>query len=387
MMRFTINISFLRKSFIKKGLFVYLALTIFEAFLNYSEFGSLLKYYSLFLLYTWFLITIKERRRIKLGNVFILLVLWLAIGMLSLIRSSNYDLGQYYLLAIGNMVLIILMVNNIKWDVNDIEWFSLFYKISALVFAILMIRNRELYHGRGIRYTLSLNDSEMDPNNIAGLLIPGALMALHTLLSRHRMRLLILIFNLSSLVLILVAIFMSGSRGGVLGLSTGMIVYLVFWIFKNKKGNVFVRIFFVGLLLLLLAFSILFQVDQTLLKRLMPSTFETGGGSGRLFLWDIALSFWGENPILGIGLGGFSGITGKTVHNTYLLVLVEMGVLGFLCWFSALIYLLIHLWKKKNYFMLSMLLSMMVVIFFLDAYQKKFMWNVLILSVISSEID
>lgn len=52
------------------------------------------------------------------------------------------------------------------------------------------------------------------------------------------------------------------------------------------------------------------------------------GGSGRLALWSQALDLWLDSPVVGIGLMGFQARTGLAVHNSYLSVLVDTGVIG-----------------------------------------------------------
>jgi O-antigen ligase len=83
--------------------------------------------------------------------------------------------------------------------------------------------------------------------------------------------------------------------------------------------------------------------------------FDTGGGSGRTDLWSVALAITENHPLAGIGAGNFTLVepsyafgdrnlprfdlvvdTPLVVHNTYLNVLVELGVVGFIL-FGALI--------------------------------------------------
>ncbi len=379
------TISIFRKPVIKLGLYIYLSLTIFERFLNREPFGSLIKIYGLTLLFFWFLDALRQRKPLKFGRIVIGFMLWLSVVVLSLLWTPAFSLGRYYVLAIGNMVMIILMVYNIDWNPDDVEWFMLLYKVSTLVFAILMIRNANFYHGKGIRYTLAFGDSEIDPNNIAGLLIPGLIIALHSLLGQKNGKLLRTLFDLFTIALVLIAIFMGGSRGGILGLFVGISVYFTFWVLKTNSGSLLAKSIMAVFLLTLMAFLITSQVDEELLQRIMPSTYLADRGANRLDTWIRAIQVWSQKPILGCGIGGFAGITGKGVHNTYLLVLTEQGLIGFICWFSALLSVVVNAWKKRDYLILSLVLSMMVIIFFLDAYQKKFMWNVLLIAAVKSK--
>lgn len=53
-----------------------------------------------------------------------------------------------------------------------------------------------------------------------------------------------------------------------------------------------------------------------------------GGGSGRIGLWAGAIELWFESPTWGQGLGSFVQVFGLAVHNTYLQLLTELGLIG-----------------------------------------------------------
>lgn len=59
----------------------------------------------------------------------------------------------------------------------------------------------------------------------------------------------------------------------------------------------------------------------------------------RFTLWREAVSLWREHPILGIGPGRFLGETGHVVHNTYLGILVELGIVGLMLFVSCILYI------------------------------------------------
>ena len=53
------------------------------------------------------------------------------------------------------------------------------------------------------------------------------------------------------------------------------------------------------------------------------------GGSGRLYFWREAISDWMDSVIIGKGLRAFVALTEYEVHNTYLELLVDTGLVGF----------------------------------------------------------
>ena len=71
---------------------------------------------------------------------------------------------------------------------------------------------------------------------------------------------------------------------------------------------------------------------------------ETGEISGRGDLWRAAIEIWLNSPlnsIIGIGIGGFGMEVGIVAHNTFLSVLSETGLFGFLLYMSVIVSLVI----------------------------------------------
>lgn len=58
----------------------------------------------------------------------------------------------------------------------------------------------------------------------------------------------------------------------------------------------------------------------------------TGDWSGRLIIWPIAREVWGENPVIGIGAGGFGAVNplGIPAHNMVLQTGTGLGIVGVL---------------------------------------------------------
>ena len=68
----------------------------------------------------------------------------------------------------------------------------------------------------------------------------------------------------------------------------------------------------------------------------------------RVASWKQGFSVWKNNPILGTGIGNYTiesrELNSQPTHNIFLLVLVELGIVGFVLYF--LIWQ--KFWKNKN---------------------------------------
>ena len=93
-----------------------------------------------------------------------------------------------------------------------------------------------------------------------------------------------------------------------------------------------------------LVFSAVFEKIDTL-------TTIDNVSNGRLELWGQALNSFGNNPLFGIGLKKIFSLIGMDVHNTYLQILAETGIIGFVFFILGLIQILKKSVKKvKNVF-------------------------------------
>ena len=92
------------------------------------------------------------------------------------------------------------------------------------------------------------------------------------------------------------------------------------------------------------------------------------------------MNIWG----LGAGCPGIalSSVYGhiRGVHNTYLNMICEYGVFGIGFFLALLTVLFVKLKERACYLETACLIGMCVLIFFLDSYQKKYFWNVIMIT-------
>ena len=94
--------------------------------------------------------------------------------------------------------------------------------------------------------------------------------------------------------------------------------------------------------------------DNILLKRFVTTyeTITTGGdaSSGRSDLYQRAWELFDKSPIVGIGAGNYSKLSGMgtSVHNVYLQVLCEEGVFGVILYIIPLIVIFFKTWKFRT---------------------------------------
>ena len=115
-------------------------------------------------------------------------------------------------------------------------------------------------------------------------------------------------------------IYITGSRGTQLGaLSLIPIYYLV--LYAGPK---------------LMIFSVsIAPIGAVILTGLTKNIDESA--NGRLEAWYAGIQMMLSNPITGIGMGNFADYHGLTAHNSYILILGELGIFGYTLWGGVLI--------------------------------------------------
>lgn len=157
------------------------------------------------------------------------------------------------------------------------------------------------------------------------------------------------------LIIFTVAIFLTGSRGA---LSSLLIFYFLFSIRKP--------IFGLGVFILIISsFAILLGFYDNL-PTYWQARFdfhnvnnnEIDWTSGRDETWVFALKTFKENFLLGIGPNNFGQFSGFSigVHNVFLSLLVETGILGFFLYFLIIISILFFIIKRDFYIGLMFIL-------------------------------
>jgi O-antigen ligase len=136
-----------------------------------------------------------------------------------------------------------------------------------------------------------------------------------------------------AVVLAVIAIVLSHSRGGFLGLCTAMTV----WSFREKRRMQAILlgvVFVIGLLLF--APATYWQRNETIRE-----FHNEGSAMSRVYAWEVAAKMSSANPVLGVGAGCFRFAwpfyaTGPQVrsplvaHNVFLDVVAELGFVGLL---------------------------------------------------------
>jgi O-antigen ligase len=297
-------------------------------------------------------------------------VSWLASAASGQISGRGFMADHPYLLY-----ALVLFVG---WSAASIAWaedagltptpFSR-YVLSALLFVIVYAAIRERRHvawllgayligaalaalygfavpassdAVGERVTGSIGD----PNELASVLLPAFIFGMGLAASLKRAPV-ARTLALAAAGISLLGLFLTLSRGGLVALAAAMVAAL----FLAGRWRPLVAVLAVGIGLAGLGYFTFFASDAARER----VTSLSGGGTGREDIWTVGWRMFTENPVTGVGVGNFEKSSvhyllepgeiqraefivdqPKVAHNTYLHVLAELGVVGFVLFMTII---------------------------------------------------
>src|SRR5262245_21197661 len=255
-------------------------------------------------------------------------------ALLSSLWAADADVALSSALRLAQGPLLVLVVYSAIREPKHIRWIAGAYIVGALATAIVGIASGASGSVDGSRLAGGIGN----PNELARMLLPALMLSAFALGAARGLRRSLLAGIAIALV---IALFLTGSRGGLVGLAVAVTLAIAF------AGPLRARAVTAVLALAAVAvvwfgfFAAPAEVDRV-------THFTEGGGTGRTDLWSVALATFEDHPLLGVGAGNFTVVSPqytfsdvnlpridlvfderKVVHNTYLHMLSELGVVGF----------------------------------------------------------
>lgn len=153
----------------------------------------------------------------------------------------------------------------------------------------------------------------------------------------------------SGLVLMVIAIALSGYRGPLLGLVGGLAVVMALSATARSQqarrwaGATIALLVIVSLAIWFSGIGHIVLARFAALQRLDTAT------QFRLVLWEQMLRLWAQQPLTGVGTGVFLALTGLSVHNMFVQVLGELGLIGFTLLCVAIAMTVRYVWQVSRH--------------------------------------
>lgn len=315
-------------------------------------------------------------------------IIWLLIlSVISLIWTIDYAttisrIPAY--LTVPGLCLFVSVIGFSEYEYKLLVNSAILGGIIAAIYIYITNSDGLLSGGR-----IVLNENN-DPNNLAALLLLPLAMSVGNMLKTQVKSLKAL--YIFCIVLISPIFFLTGSRGGLLS----ALIFLVSFVFLGNEKNKLKNLFYIALMIAVLAIIVIPMLPTQIYERIFSLdeyVGENATGSGRTQIWEVVTTkIIPKNFLIGVGAGcapvaliEFFGYF-KGVHNIYLNMMCEYGILGLPCFLVMLYYKWREQYRLKQYVECALLISICAVAFFLDAYPKKFFWNVLMILAINERL-
>lgn len=244
------------------------------------------------------------------------------------------------------------------------QWSTFFYAV--LIIRSCLLAGDDRYHHADIM----LFGTNFDPNFIGLPLVAASVLFLDDILRKGKK-----LLCAAAFATIVVAILYTSSRGNMLCLSIGVIGCFLLYLNSKNISNA-KKLTWIAFILLAVPVILELIIEFFPDHWARMTDFGEGADNGRLDNWSRALQMFVRSPIWGNGYLAMSIGGLHVAHNTYLALLCETGLIGFILYASFLCRLFFKVYRYDR-ILAVMLFSMYVQMAFLDTISNRPVWAVL----------
>ncbi len=281
---------------------------------------------------------------------------------------SNYERMEGFV-TILHLFLYFITVSSVLhlkrwWDALLATWFG--SSILMCLYALLQLSGNAVINQGGVRVDGRLGNATY----LAVFLLVTFFFGLTILVRKvNDAKNSLLWFFVPALILQLIVLYYTATRGAILGLIGGAVVTGGIMALFSRDSQKVRKAGFISLGVVVLVLGIFFSVRNTefvktspVLSRFASLSVEEVKTQGRFFIWPMAIEGFKERPLLGWGQDGFNHVFNAKydprmyaqeqwfdrAHSVPLDWLVATGILGFLGYLSMLLVLYYYIWKGKD---------------------------------------
>jgi len=357
-----------------------------EGAVTFSQLGSLTRVIGLGLAGLWGLSVLGEGRFRKLHifhGVFLLFVLW---NLASLMWTINRSETQGQIETYAQLFIMVLILWDLYATRREMVAGMQAYVLGGWVAVGSTMYN--YYLGVQISTYSGGRYSATGVNAVEQALMLSLCLTVAWFLvsspERRTRPLPLRILNIAFLPACVFAILLTGSRTSLF--TMGIALLYIFW--SIRKIQPLPRTFIlIGLLILVLGLQ--YFAPTSVLSRLGTTAQSIAAVDlgGRGALWRASLVVFSQHPLLGVGAGTVQLLAGALAHNTYISILAETGLPGFLIFLTLLCIVLVSALRQPReyaYLWVTTLAVWAVGVMSLSWEFRKPTWLFFILIVISA---
>jgi O-antigen ligase len=376
--------------------YIYKFLTLGGESFEYGKLSFYLSELILLVLIIFSLIYVKQKNIIKkrVSKIMGIIFIFLLVAIISFFGTTNQQLYFYGIIKLMEVIVLYLLITKIKFNyvklgmafvgsmfIHSILGIYQFFSQGVWANKYLGIAEQISNQGGvsvlegGFGRLLRAYGGFSHPNIFGGFLVIAILILIGIYLNQKKKTILFY----SILVILFSTLILTFSRSAFLALFSTLFILFIYFIYKKVEVKKFISI----LLVLVLVSGISFVLFNDFLKTRIQGQerLELKSNAERVILKKQAQSLLKENWFLGVGINNYVFVVHEKnsslniwdyqpVHNVYLLILVELGIIGLISYIYLLSY---SLWKafrsnSLNKVILGLIILVIIIINFFDHY-------------------
>lgn len=299
----------------------------------------------------------------------------------SMMWSVSIDISFGRVVSYVLLFALLISGSVFKYTENDIKKIKYALAWSSRLTAVVMMVFAEYVRGR---FRL-MGIIEEDPNYLCAYLAFGVIYAFSILTTKNKVRKKVL--AVLELILYFYLVLVSGSRGGLLAIGAGAVVYLL--IYGDKKIKHIGRKIALIALVAVLMIVMIDYLPENLRLRFTIANVTEDGGSGRTELWAQAFDLFMNGNIfrqlLGFGTAtiawcfsryGYSEV--NVAHNMFIETLAELGVVGLILYSVAIFSFIKTALNFKDKYSFAVIFCMFIMSLSTSIYTFKPYFNIML---------
>lgn len=399
--------------------YIYKFLTLKGKFFEYGQLSFYFNEVFLFLLIIFFLFYFKSQLNLKTKISFIskIIFLFLIVALISWAGALNFSLYFYGLIKLIEAIVLYILISKLNFSYLKLGWSFLFSMFIHSCLAIYQFFSQSITANKylGIAEQISAQGGVSvleggfgrllraygglsHPNILGGFLVVAILILINIyLIQKNKNNILFFLF----LIILFFALILSFSRSAGLALFVSLLFLLIYSVVKKIEIKKIFSIILVLIIFSGISFILLNDFIQTRIQR--TERLEVKSSMERNVLQDQAQLLIKDNWFLGVGMNNYVLAVHEKinnnlniwnyqpVHNVYLLVWAELGILGLALYLFLIIYLLYQCFKLNNdnvnRFILGLIMLSILIINFWDHYFYTYWSGLLFFFLIISLIN
>ncbi len=354
------------------GMLLVLGILIFWSIANRNEYAAAIAfmYVPVGITILYYLFFVKYSFKMEKPKI-VLVLIFVFSSLSTLYYSSDTKSTISAITASCLWILLTLLVSSAHYEPRTIVRILNIYTIIAALLGINTLYSfaTGMINPDSDRVVTTILGTLKDNNFYASFLTPAYAYSFYRFVNVKRSRMCFL----AAAAVLFIAIIFTGSRAAFI---TQLIIIGITVIgFMLSERMSFKKIILLVITLCALVVGYIYVSNTTLYQRLTDA--EDYSTDIRIRLWNAALDLFAEKPIFGGGRGAVNNYTfnriGNYVHNTYLEILCDQGLVGA----GLFLGLFVSFFKVKRenvVFVLVMFIAFFLPLLFISAYQSCGFW-------------